>query len=421
MKKIFLSLAAVLSAVTMMAQALPTACDAKLEFKFCFTTYGIDAQEVYSSQLPYEWNNYTFPADGTYPMQAQGTITNARGCDSVVTMTLSVKMPPTGSAGGNKAKAFSVSATKQVFFSQGNLQFCPNPLSGDKTHATVEGTANGIWRFALRQYDYVGLADVHNHGGKLPGNVKYFNGTDSVASKNIACNTAIATANAYNGWIDLFGWGTSGYKGTETASSFSTNTLSQGKSNYMPGNANITDSGYENYDWGVYNAISNGGNQPGKWRLLTYDELYFMMKTRANAAEKVAHAVVCNAAGVLLLPDDWTTPSDLSIVLNMGIDENISSTKKWDQNVISATDWKLLEEAGAVFLPSDGFALRTGYSATSLDEPEWFYATSTKGGFENVNKPLPYYMFCRYFKFGFGYNSTYNCTTGLSVRLVADK
>ena len=58
---------------------------------------------------------------------------------------------------------FSVSATKQVTFSPGNLQYHP---------------ANNVWQFAAKQTDYIGYAN-----------------------ENIS--------STYNGWIDLFGWSTS--------------------------------------------------------------------------------------------------------------------------------------------------------------------------------------------------------------------
>ena len=57
---------------------------------------------------------------------------------------------------------FSISATKQVTFSPGNLQYHP---------------ANNVWQFAANQTDYIG--DVN---------------------ANIS--------STYNGWLDLFGWST---------------------------------------------------------------------------------------------------------------------------------------------------------------------------------------------------------------------
>lgn len=68
---------------------------------------------------------------------------------------------------------FSVSATKQVYFSQGNLQY----QASTKT-----------WRFAEHQYDYVG-----------------------------SDNRSISST--YSGWIDLFGWGT-GSNPTLSSTSF---------------------------------------------------------------------------------------------------------------------------------------------------------------------------------------------------------
>ena len=64
--------------------------------------------------------------------------------------------------GGELPGVFSVSASKQVAFSQGNLQY---------------QASTDTWRFALHQYDYVG------------------NGNQNISS-------------TYSGWIDLFGWGT---------------------------------------------------------------------------------------------------------------------------------------------------------------------------------------------------------------------
>ena len=73
---------------------------------------------------------------------------------------------------------FSVSAVKKVRFSQGNLQYC---------------ASSNIWRFAESQWDYVGSQNP------LHGN---------------PCGTVTGSDNGnisqtYNGWIDLFGWGTS--------------------------------------------------------------------------------------------------------------------------------------------------------------------------------------------------------------------
>ena len=84
---------------------------------------------------------------------------------------------------------FSVSATKQVHFSQGNLQY---------------QASTNTWRFAEHQYDYVGTQTA-DYCGFYGGNVS---GSDN---RNIS--------STYNGWIDLFGWGT-GSNPTLSSTSF---------------------------------------------------------------------------------------------------------------------------------------------------------------------------------------------------------
>ena len=82
---------------------------------------------------------------------------------------------------GALSGVFSVSDTKQVQFSQGNLQY---------------QASTNTWRFAENQWDYVGtqIPDQYGHAG---GTVI---GSDN---SNIS--------QTYSGWIDLFGWGTSGW------------------------------------------------------------------------------------------------------------------------------------------------------------------------------------------------------------------
>lgn len=145
----------------------------------------------------------------------------------------------------------------QVYFSKGNLQYC---------------ASLNEWRFAEHQYDYVGNVSE--------GNV-YENG--------VKCNNADIDVN-YSGWIDLFGWGTSGYDNTTNdgyASRFMPYESADGTINttynyygYGPSinmsNPHIAGS---NYDWGVNNQINDAGER-GSWRTLTYDEWKYLLNTR---------------------------------------------------------------------------------------------------------------------------------------------
>ena len=200
---------------------------------------------------------------------------------------------------------FSVGSGKKVYFSQGNLQY---------------RASDGRWKFAEHQYDYIGESN-----------------------SNIS--------STYSNYIDLFGWGTSGWNsGAVCYQPWSTSTS---LSDYYPGGSytnNLTGS-YANADWGVYNAIYNGGNQAGQWRTLTggsNGEWKYIFDTRSTSSGiRYAKAQVAGVNGVILLPDDWST-SYYSLSSTNQSDANYSS------NTITASQWITLEQHGAVFLPAAG-------------------------------------------------------------------
>jgi len=194
---------------------------------------------------------------------------------------------------------FTVGDGVTVVFAQGNLQY----------QATTR-----TWRFASNQYDVIGAA-----------------------------NEMIDTT--YSGWIDLFGWGTSGYDSLMPYSSEDTS------AHYAPGEADIA--GTE-YDWGVHNAISNGGNGVGQWRTLTLKEWNHLLYYRERASLLRGLATIqhvgpagSDMAGVVLLPDKWELPDQVSF--------HFGSTEGFQTNVYSAGDWNRMQSAGAIFLPAGGY------------------------------------------------------------------
>ena len=218
---------------------------------------------------------------------------------------------------------FSVSDTKKVFFSKGNLQATTTDL-GD----------NWAWSFAEHQYDYIG--------------------NNKVANTSITGSMRVST----NGTVDLFGW----------------NGKTSGADNY-----GISDSGedtdYGNtagenlkHDWG-HNPITNGGNTADIWRTLTKDEWEYLFNTRSTTSGvRFATATVNSINGVILLPDDWST-TYYSLSSTNIVDENI-------HHAVSLFDWNTkLEAHGAVFLPSAG--LRVPQYEVSTPYPAETYWSST--------------------------------------------
>ena len=253
--------------------------------------------------------------------------------------------PPKPIVGAIQA-GFSVSADKQIYFSQGNLQY---------------QASTSTWRFAENQYDMIGYDNAN-------------------------------ISESYEGGIDLFGWGTSGYNGKNP---YMTNTEN---SDYGDGSNDIAGT---NYDWGVYNAISNGGNQAGLWRTLTNDEWTYLINTRVDASSKKGIATVNNVNGLVLLPDSWTLPNGVTFISGASGD--------FSQNTYSTEDWAKMEANGAVFLPAAGN--RDGTDVGDVGSNGYYWSSSA---YDNDNAYCPYFRSDGVYAYG-----SYHYY-GPSVRLVQD-
>ena len=239
-----------------------------------------------------------------------------------VTVTFTTQPIPEGNAPtGAIDGVFSVSDSTQVYFSQGNLQY----------QASTE-----MWKFADNQWDYIG-SDNSN------------------------------ISSTYSGWIDLFGWGTSGWNSGSTYYHPWDSNNSTGSQYGHPGIGNLTGA-YANSDWGVYNSISNGGNTANTWRTLLREEWDYVFNTRSTASGiRYAKAQVNNVNGVILLPDDWDT-------VTYSLSNTNTEDASYSSNVISDTQWPILENAGAVFLPAAGY--RFGTSVGEVGSCGYYWSAS---------------------------------------------
>jgi len=279
-----------------------------------------------------------------------------------------VTLHPIGTISG----LFSVDAEKQVYFSQGNLQY---------------RASDGNWKFAERQYDCIGEAN-----------------------SNIS--------ETYGGWIDLFGWGTSGFR--DPSDTYNTNYLPFSTSNsvvntvynycgYGPStnmsNPNLTGT---SYDWGIYNRISNGGELD--WWTLSKDEWeYVFIKREASnvngtANARFAKAIIAEVRGVILFPDQYTHPLDVAQPFDINGQDSF-----FESNCYTIDDWAKMESRGAVFLPTAGS--RTGTSTGNVGVNGSYWSATNNG-----NR----YAYCVSFHQNYLY-PTYNYGNreyGISVRLV---
>ena len=150
------------------------------------------------------------------------------------------------------------------------------------------------------------------------------------------------------------------------------------------------------YDWGDY--------MTGGWRTLSKDEWEYLLSERADADIKLATGSVVGVPGLILLPDDWILPT--GCLFN-------PKCKGWDNNRYSHDQWKMMENAGAVFLTAAGYYRNSSYYSVGMNG---FYWTSSYSDDNNL------YAYCLYFDNTHVYmsDSPYRFF-GQSVRLVRDK
>jgi len=263
---------------------------------------------------------------------------------------------------------FSVSPTKKVRFSQGNLQYLAR---------------KGMWRFAPNQWDIIG---------------------------NAAGNTTESGRESQNAWIDLFGYGTSGKTVNNSNSTSTYYPYQYARYSYGP----AQDISGTQFDWGV-NEICNGGNQPNKWRTLTKDEWQFLIAVASGSSTlrggKCGLASVTVGGytykGLVLVPDNYA---------------GLSFTNQF-YKVIDEDSWNIHSQNGCVFLPCagrrNGLSVTQDYVSTTTNaEMDGYYWSSSSSGNN----------YSWFFKLTLWQNNsggTVSCiqeTTdmGLSVRLVRD-
>lgn len=233
-------------------------------------------------------------ANTTYYVRAYATneAGTAYGGQKSFTTEPNQSQAPVGAING----LFSINTTQQVYFSKGNLQY---------------QASTNTWRFATNQYDYIGEDN-----------------------SNIS--------STYSGWIDLFGWATSGYNiGSVCYQPWSTST--NPADYYAYGNYNISGPA----DWG-YNQISNGGNEENMWFTMVEGNWHYILFDRnTNSGILFAKAKINGVNGVILLPDNWNSST-------YSLNDVNNTQANYHNNTITAYQWTILENAGAVFLPITG-------------------------------------------------------------------
>lgn len=335
----------------------------------------------------------------------------------------------------SKVYGFSIDDTHQIEFAHGNLQY------------NKAATSTPKWRIAEHQYDIVGdNAAFLTFGGTYNPDNCHNIGNVFIGSDKCS-NTAGPTQMSEDCWIDLLSW--------------------QGKNiendplNMDMGEAYFTQDGF--VDWGkheIYDPLSGDTYSANTWYTLNRDQWEHILFGRDNAGELCTLASIDgvtngNVKGIMLLPDDFVCPSGITpptpinafcnllndgspyyqypdrvnlgnyIVAEQMINSSLESspTYMYNKNRYTVEEWKILEAAGAVFLPAAGrrerridwggdyvmyTAIEAAYWTSKLrtDDPSYVEPNYISANAE-ISESLDA-------------NKTFRANCGMSVRLVRD-
>ena len=288
------------------------------------------------------------------------------------TATVDIKLVP----------SFTLGDGTKIEFAPGNLQY----KASTKT-----------WRFAPNAWNVVGGLTVSWNNSIVSGG-----GWLITAGTPTANNTPLDGETIYkgkndpypftevrqsqSGWIDLFGWGTSGkfedvqmtipgpWGGASVTGpsqrqpwSCRNNSYAGGdySSAYGPSSGNLTG----DWDWGsntIYygNGDGTGDNAGTGWRTLSKEEWTYIL-----GHYSYGYATVGGSPGVVLLPDNFQHPEGVNPFVT-------SHTGFYNNNYSETAKWALMEAAGAVFLPTAGWRLDV-YSIFNVNTV-FRYWTSTR-------------------------------------------
>ncbi len=285
--------------------------------------WSIDTKGAAVQQVNYGEYNYRASAAG-YLIEAGTIIVDGSSLLNEVTIAL---QPDLDGVSSQKC-IFSLGFGRKVYFSKGNLQYQPS---------------TNTWRFAENPWDIIG------------------ENNENISS-------------TYEGWIDLFGWGTK-EEPTKTV-----------KDNKEYPNCTRWDKLYGE-GWEVLDG---------------YDLGYILYERKTTSGIRYAKGTVSGVHGLILLPDDWSSSVyELNDVNRDGA--------HYKSNIISAETWnKILLPSGAVFLPAAGY--REGTTVYRIDSWGCYWSDSSS---DEKNASGPYFSNGGIYQLNFGPRYV-----GRSVRLM---
>lgn len=185
----------------------------------------------------------------------------------------------------------------------------------------VPGTSWALFSVSDTKQVYIATSNLMWRGTTLNGSYSLMANPWSVVETGNLPTTGYGVTEENSGEVGLFGWGTPDipYLNSYDEDDYSVDFI----------------------DWGTRYG-------DGNWRCLTNDEwAYLIMRSVGSFTRGYGMATVNEMKGMILIPDDFSTPS--------GINYTAGNGNGYETNVFSSTEWALMQRAGAVFLPAAGF------------------------------------------------------------------
>jgi len=232
---------------------------------------------------------------------------------------------------------FSVSATKKVKFSKGNLQATINS----------KGEPTTVWKFATNQYTCLGSGGANTTIGDTAGDIDFFCWSTDAGKQSWGINTSISDGEYSGYFVD---WGTN--PALISALGTGWRTLS---------------SAYENANGELYYLLNSrtGDKAP---EITTTSGI----KTDCRYAEVKVNGI----NGMLIFPDEFTWTDQMG---NPPVLFNQASSA-WNSVNYTTAQFEIIETAGGVFIPAAG--CRKGstiydYEGNSLSGYYWSFQNTT--------------------------------------------
>lgn len=278
---------------------------------------GTDVQSACSS---YTWNGTMYTSSGTYTQ----ILTNAAGCDSTVTLTLTINQPTANTVSVTECTSYTWSQNGMTYTTSGmyndtiaNAAGCDSVITLDLT--IVQPTTSSVSATACTSYTWAQNGTTYNASGAYTDTIPNASGCDSIITLNLTINQPTSATVTVSTCTPSYTWAQNGMTYTASGSYNDTIANAAGCDSVVTLNLTITPF--------VATATDNGNATATASTGTSYQ--WINCATNAPIAGATAQTFVATANGSYAAIVSNGTCSDTTncvTIANVGIKENTIST-----------------------------------------------------------------------------------------------